>query len=61
MSKVRLIPAVALQLVLVCAATSAQSSSITGRVVDPQGASVANAEITLPTVGQAGSLIRLQS
>jgi hypothetical protein len=61
MSKVRLIPAVALQLVLVCAAALAQSSSITGRVVDPQGAGVANAEITLSTVGQAGSLIRLQS
>jgi iron complex outermembrane receptor protein len=51
MSKVRLILAVALQLMLVCAAASAQSSSITGRVVDPQGASVANAEITLLAAG----------
>jgi len=40
-------------LVLIQTTASAQSSPVTGRVVDPQGASVANAEITLvPSSGQ---------
>lgn len=51
MSKLRLTLAVWLQLMLLSAAASAQSSPITGRVVDPQGASIANAEVTLLPAG----------
>ena len=43
----------ALLILLLHSPVSAQSSPVTGRVVDPQGASVANAEISLiPNGGQ---------
>lgn len=53
MRTVRLALAVALQVVLTCSIALAQSSSISGRVVDPLGGSVANAEVTLLSPGVA--------
>lgn len=50
MRKLRLILALA-QVLVVCATAAAQSSSIAGRVVDPQGGSVAGAEISLLAAG----------
>ena len=51
--------AVVLQVVIVCSSAFAQSSSVTGRVVDSQGASVANAEVTLLVSGsQRGRTVR---
>lgn len=51
--------AVVLQVVVICSYAWAQSASVTGRVVDPQGASVANAEVTLLVSGsQRGRTVR---
>src|SRR5688572_13252174 len=47
MRKLHLSLVVVFQFLIVCAPAWAQSASVNGRVVDPQGASVANAEITL--------------
>ena len=43
---------VVLQVLLVSSVAWAQATSVTGRVVDPQGAVIANAEITLTAPGQ---------
>jgi iron complex outermembrane recepter protein len=55
MPKCRLVLATAAQVLLACAVALAQSSSIGGRVVDPQGASVANAEVTVLVDGSQRS------
>jgi iron complex outermembrane receptor protein len=47
MRKLGLICGVVLQVLAIQAAALAQSSSVTGRVVDPQGASVAGAQVSL--------------
>jgi iron complex outermembrane recepter protein len=55
MRKFRLALATAAQVLLACAVALGQSSSISGRVVDPQGASVANAEVTVLVDGSQRS------
>ena len=48
----RLACAVVLNVVLVSSVAWAQASSLTGRLVDPQGAVIANAQVTLSAAGQ---------
>lgn len=58
MRNVRWLLVVVLVVVLIHPSLSAQSSSVTGRVADSQGASVANAEISLVTAGQRTRSVR---